>query len=68
MGEAQLNPLEGLINTTIFTYLGMSGSPLFVQAFPNDECYVVGIHFGRIKNVNDRSGGLLLNEKCIAQI
>ena len=39
----------------------MSGSPLLV--YHEDQFYMIGLHWGRLKEVHDKTGGVLLSER-----
>ena len=45
----------------------MSGSPIFLQNKAGD-CYVVGLHWEKMKGVKDKTCGVLLKESNITQI
>ena len=66
-GEAEILEKEGFINYKIFSYVGMSGSPIFLQNKAGDY-YVVGLHWGKMRGVTDKTCGVLLKESNIAQI
>ena len=67
-GECQVDYEEGIINYGIYTNLGMSGSPLFVENENDGHCYVMGIHHGLLKGDRENTGGAYLTEKTISHI
>ena len=67
-GKCAVNYKKGLIDYKIYTTVGMSGSPLFIENENNGEFYVVGIHHGLLKGEKQITGGVYLTEQAQAQI
>ena len=64
---ARSNYKEGLIEYKIFTDVGMSGSPLLAYD-EEGKYFAVGIHCGRIRGEEQKTGGCLINKKSASQI
>ena len=58
-GKAEILEEEGFINSELFTFFAMSGSPIFYKTKSGD-CLVVGLHWGKISGRKDKTGGVLL--------
>ena len=54
---------EGLIDYKIYTYGGMSGSPIYIKNVINNSYEVIGIHHGRLSEYSDRTGGCFLHQE-----
>ena len=65
--EAKTDYCEGLMEYEIFTIGAMSGSPLLARD-ENGEHFVVGLHWGRMADTTEKTGGCLLNKKAAFQI
>ena len=59
-GEAEILEKEGFINYKIFSFGAMSGSPIFIQKKSGD-CFVVGLHWGKMQSLTDKTCGVLLH-------
>ena len=49
------------MNYQIYTEIGMSGGAVFIQNSLTGDCFLVGMHQGRMPYVHDKTAGYLFS-------
>ena len=57
-GKCYISQYSNTLDYEMYTYLGMSGSPIFYTNCSGS--YAVGVHYGRIPGEQMKTGGCLL--------